>query len=430
MLSPAILGQTITVYDKSNKVVSNSKHLFNVFKEAKSAYRERKAEISVARHAHGSHKTLKSPPIDDRRSYHTQDPHHRKPVPSRRNSGGSVVSGSNSVYPASNRRFEQDLRSHTHLHRSPTSPRSPRSPHGVHSELARRHTSIENPPSYHSAPPSPTRSYSANEIDMNLAYGEMPLDLMHPRTGDEAELKAHVGTVKRILQEADCVHYSVTAIIASLQKNPEAMAAVALTLAEISNIVSKMSPGVLMALKGSSPAVFALLASPQFLICAGVGVGVTIVALGGYKIIKKIKAKNALEADEARMEEMLVVGSDLGRIENWRRGISKAAEGSVGTSVEGEFITPMAAGMSRLSLQEERIRESRMEARGLMSVGGSLRAGGSRAAESSRASSRREKSERRKREKGEKSERGKAENWEKEKKKKEKKPSPLRAMFR
>jgi len=270
---------------------------------------------------------------------------------------------------------------------------------------------------------------------MNLAYGELPLDFMHPRNGDEAELKAHVGTVKRLLQEADCVHYSVTAIIASLQKNPEAMAAVALTLAEISNIVSKTSPGVLMALKGSSPAVFALLASPQFLIAAGVGVGVTIVALGGYKIIKKIKAKNALEAEEARMDEMVVVPSDLSRIDNWRRGISEAAEGSVGTSVEGEFITPMAAGMSRLSLQEERIREGRMEARGLMSVGGS-RNGGSRAGETSRASSQREKSEkseRQKKEKGEKSEKGRSEKekTEKEKKKeKGKKSSPLRAMFR
>lgn len=190
-----------------------------------------------------------------------------------------------------------------------------------------------------------------------------------------------------------------------------------------------------MALKGSSPAVFALLASPQFLIAAGVGVGVTIVALGGYKIIKKIKAKNALEAEEARMDEMVVVPSDLSRIDNWRRGISEAAEGSVGTSVEGEFITPMAAGMSRLSLQEERIREGRMEARGLMSVGGS-RNGGSRAGETSRASSQREKSEkseRQKKEKGEKSEKGRSEKekTEKEKKKeKGKKSSPLRAMFR
>ena len=58
----------------------------------------------------------------------------------------------------------------------------------------------------------------------------------------------------------------------SLQKNPEAMAAIALTLAEISNIASKMAPGALMALKTGAPAVFALLAAPEFLIAGGGGI--------------------------------------------------------------------------------------------------------------------------------------------------------------
>ena len=69
------------------------------------------------------------------------------------------------------------------------------------------------------------------------------------------------------------------------------MAAVALTLAEISNLVTKMAPGALMAVKTSAPTVFAILAAPEFLIAVGVGVGLTVVAFGGYKIIKKIKAE-------------------------------------------------------------------------------------------------------------------------------------------
>ncbi|KAL1306086.1 hypothetical protein AAFC00_004206 [Neodothiora populina] len=48
------LGQTVTVVNKSGKVVSTGKHLVNVFKEAKSAYRERKAEISALRDAEES----------------------------------------------------------------------------------------------------------------------------------------------------------------------------------------------------------------------------------------------------------------------------------------------------------------------------------------------------------------------------------------
>ena len=247
---------------------------------------------------------------------------------------------------------------------------------------------------------------------MNLAYGEPPHDLMvAPRSGEEAELKGLVGTVKRLLQEAECVQYSVTAIVANLQKNPEAMAAVALTLAEISNIVSKMAPRAVMALKGSAPTVFALLASPQFMIAAGVGVGVTIVAFGGYKIIKKIKAKQAIEVPGR--DEMIEVGGELSRIENWRRGISDAAEGSVGTSVEGEFITPRAANLSRLNLREERIRESRREAEGLKSVKGTKSSKGSKDGKESKAS---------KSSKGSKTAKEKNE-------KKEKKPSPLRLMF-
>ena len=271
---------------------------------------------------------------------------------------------------------------------------------------------MDEHPRHQSAPSSPMRSRSADAIDMNLAYGELPPDRAVARIGDEAELKGLVGTVTKLLDEAKCVQYSVTAIIANLQKNPEAMAAVALTLAEISNIVTKMSPGAVMAMKGSAPAVFALLASPQFLIAAGVGVGMTVVAFGGYKIIKKIKAKHAKE--EVGMDEMLEIGGDISRIEHWRRGISEAEDRSIGTSVEGEFITPMAANLSRLDLQE-RIRDSGREARGLNSVKSEKTSKSGRSSKGSKSS------------KTSATDRDKKER--KEKEKKVKKPSPLRLMF-
>src|ERR1700759_2636651 len=47
----AAITQTIAIFDQSNKVVSTSKQLKNVFKEAKLAYLERKAEIVEARRA-------------------------------------------------------------------------------------------------------------------------------------------------------------------------------------------------------------------------------------------------------------------------------------------------------------------------------------------------------------------------------------------
>ena len=186
---------------------------------------------------------------------------------------------------------------------------------------------------------------------MNLAYGEIPPPLPVATIDEEAELKGLVNKVKKILEEADCLQYTATATIANLKKNPDAMAAVALALAEISNMATKMAPGALFALKGSAPAVFALLASPQFLIAGGVAVGVTVVAFGGYKIIKKIKANHSAKEDPG-MDEMLEVGGDVNRIDNWRRGIAEVEAQSVGTSVDGEYITPHAAALSRLNLGE------------------------------------------------------------------------------
>lgn len=188
---------------------------------------------------------------------------------------------------------------------------------------------------------------------MDLAYGELHDDLpLTSRQAEEQELKGLVGTAKRLLEEADCLHHSATKTMAMLQKNPEAMAAVALTLAEISNIAKKLAPGALANIGRSAPAVFSLLASPQFLIAGGVAVGITIVAFGGFKVIKKIRERQANE--NPGMVEMLEVPGDINRIDDWRRGIAEEQASSIGTSVEGEFITPDAAALSRLNLEESR----------------------------------------------------------------------------
>ncbi|RMZ75157.1 hypothetical protein DV737_g5429, partial [Chaetothyriales sp. CBS 132003] len=155
-------------------------------------------------------------------------------------------------------------------------------------------------------------------IDMDLAYGDFHAAslALDPRAGEnmkKQELSSLVAKCKMLLDEANCAQHSVKATIAHLQKNPEAMAAVALTLAEISNVASRMAPGALAMIKGSAPSVFAMLAAPEFLIAVGVGVGLTVVMFGGYKIIKKIQAK----AQEGSMDEAIEIGQ-LDRIERWR----------------------------------------------------------------------------------------------------------------
>lgn len=255
-------------------------------------------------------------------------------------------------------------------------------------------------------------------IDMDLAYGELPPPLPDNRFEDEDELRDKMSKLQVMLDEFNCIHHSVSAMIENLQKNPDALAAVALTLAEISNLLSKMSPGLITALKGSFPAIIALLASPQFMIAAGVGVGVTVVALGGYKIIKKIQAKKEAERP---LEEPMVLDEleppELSRIEMWRRGIADAAEESAGTTVDGEFITP---GASRHLVAEGVLREDDLKSRrGTKDKERREKSGGRSRAPKSTTTSRSKKEAR--------SSSGKEKEKSSSKKKKE--PSGLRSLF-
>jgi hypothetical protein len=200
---------------------------------------------------------------------------------------------------------------------------------------------------------------------MDLAYGEA-----HPKAlsrysppelniDDQKQLDGLVSRAQWLLEEAHCVQHSATATISHLQKNPDAMAAVALTLAEISNLAGKMAPAALSALKTAAPTIFALLSSPQFLIAAGLGLGVTVVMFGGYKIIKKIQSGNAEKAIEEEesivMEDMMELNMESeSRVEMWRRGVADVEAESVGTSVDGEFITPRAAAMSGIDVTTAR----------------------------------------------------------------------------
>jgi hypothetical protein len=237
---------------------------------------------------------------------------------------------------SSRHRFEQDLAG------------TARDTHRM--ELARRNSDQRVEP----------RRKSEPYIDMDLAYGDIPPPLPAKKY-DDGELKEKASKITMLLEEANCLQYSVTQTIENLQKNPEALAAVSLTLAEISSIVGKMGPGVLLTLKGSFPAVAALLLSPQFMIAGGVAVGVTIVALGGYKIIKKIQADNKEKAaamevpigmpGRARIDSAADLHNqldelepeELSRVELWRRGIAEIEADSAGTSVDGEFLTPGAS---------------------------------------------------------------------------------------
>ena len=310
-----------------------------MLKEAKAAYRERKAEVVAERRADSearqASRALEQFSFDDRS---TTSRDGRKSKSRSRNRRMERRPSERHSYSKRGRLDELSIREDEAGVPATSSGRE---------QPIRRHTAQDEQALTKSRLPPRSASYSEPHIDMDLAYGELPPPIPVP---DQRELNSLMSKVNQLLDEAHCVQHSITATISTLQKNPDALAAVALTLAEISNIAAKMAPGALTAMKGSFPAVVALLASPQFMIAAGVGVGVVVVALGGYKIIKKIK--QARHEDET--DELLELSSDIDRIECWRRGVAVDVEtASVATSVEGEFITPEAAAMRRATLAEE-----------------------------------------------------------------------------
>ncbi|GKZ25544.1 hypothetical protein AbraIFM66951_011209 [Aspergillus brasiliensis] len=356
----APLGETIAVIDKSGKVVSTSKHLFGVFSQAKNAYRERKAQFQSERNA----KIAEKEALRALENYHIDD---APSVASSRRSRSRYHSG-RSHYAREPSVYEEDVQ-----WQDPYA-----DPYGGRpGEMVRRHThdvAMRGPER-----PTTSRSKSDAHVDMDLAYGDFhpsALEKVPPppepqnqlQRIENPELNTLVDRAQWLLEEADCMQHTATATIAHLQKNPDAMAAVALTLAEISNIATKMAPSALSTLKAAAPTVFALLASPQFLIAAGVGIGVTIVMFGGYKIVKQIqnatnatpnspmRAAAAPEEEDPGMDDMMEFNTEcLSSVEMWRRGVADAEAGSVGTSVDGEFITPKAAAMSGIDVTTARM---------------------------------------------------------------------------
>ncbi|TVY20860.1 hypothetical protein LARI1_G001543 [Lachnellula arida] len=393
--------ETITIINKSGKVVSTGKHLVNIFKDAKQAYNEKKAEMKAEHRKQITYKNAQKfiqareetqSVASSRRSHRSRSSRHHhtdNDGPSRPPLTMQNLSQIDEASVASSRRS----RSSHHGSRRPTSPPAYTAPffdegdfEGTGPGITRRHTDLpESQVSRRTLPPpyelhrSVSNPDFSDKIDMNLAYGE----LHHPPAPaieQEQELQATMSKLDILLTEAECLQYSATAIISNLQANPEAMAAVALTLAELSNILKTMGPGIISALKATSPAIFGLLASPQFLIAGGVALGVTVVMFGGYKIIKNMQAQNQetprMEAPMAyeghHMEEAIVYDDfEMGSVESWRRGIADVEMESVSTSVDGEFITPEAARRKKEHIKdrakEERKKSKSRKAESVMS---------------------------------------------------------------
>jgi len=153
-----------------------------------------------------------------------------------------------------------------------------------------------------------------------LSMGQQMVSMMDP-DGD-SPLTALLMRLTDILDTFDCLNASITTLVASLQKDPDALAMVGLTLAEISAIVAKTAPGVVVAAKAAFPVIFGILASPQFLVTAGA----SVIVIGGYQIIRRVtgfgssppSTPKSIEEDDhlafgPGMDDMLSEPEDAGK---------------------------------------------------------------------------------------------------------------------
>ncbi|KPM34148.1 hypothetical protein AK830_g12425 [Neonectria ditissima] len=416
------LEQTITIVNNSGKIIKTGKQLFSIFKEAQGNYKDKKSQIRADRQLQRSQtydnsRTLPEPPRyyqDDQQFYHDQA--------RRRSCDAGSERGSQRSY--------QSRNTHSRRHRDSKNPRdfdtrsqaltegnlktlsevssvtpsrAPPSrayanpyPETVPMEVAISKRDLAHVEMRRAMAPGPmvSRTRSAaeltlhkprKEIDMDLAYGNVPPDLeyrtdLDPHAGDERHATDLVHRVEGLLDEAQCVHHSATATMAHLQQNPDAAAAVALSLAELSSLVKKTSPAFLALMKSASPAVFSLLASPQFLIGSSIAVGVTVVCFGGWKIVQKVKeaqaAREALAYEGVPMnrpapmrtqseyttgvDEALIIDDDLSSIETWRRGIVPYGEDE---TADFELITPAADRVAKENYKDDFDTKSRRSTR-------------------------------------------------------------------
>ncbi|KAI8964459.1 hypothetical protein F5Y11DRAFT_315738 [Daldinia sp. FL1419] len=377
------------------------RHLISILKEAKASYQEKKAAIKAERAIKRS-ETIDVPSAS---RYYGEIEYDGWPRRTSHDDGASQATSRRSYRSkhrassqAGSALTESNLKTLTEVssttpsrppvaYRSPYAETAPRDMMLSRPTLAHAQTMpiyTDEPASTHLVPVSrpvldPALREKGKEIDMNLAYGSLPPDLeervdldpVHKNTNvdtntdteKEREAMSIIEKIENLLAEAQCLHHTATHIIQHLQENPDAAAAVALTLAELSALLGKMSPSFLAVLKGGSPAIFALLASPQFLIAAGVTVGVTVVMFGGWKIVKRIQGVNTTPATpmafaghqpapseanrapypesevSAGFDEALVIEEELSSIERWRRGIAPFGEDE---QADLELISPEA----------------------------------------------------------------------------------------
>ncbi|KAK6346520.1 hypothetical protein TWF696_006645 [Orbilia brochopaga] len=254
------LNYTVEVVDKTGRAIHTSRTILGALREARDAYKAKRAERKAEREAEkAARRALKE------RAYEEQLREARR---ARREARRAIEDDTRSE----DRRRERKERHERRMIEA-----------GAAGEIAKDNGS-DTSSIYSAAQGNASTGQLTTRSMTDLALPPPP-----PEVDEEDDhLTALFTQVQDIIDHAAAAQSSVITLVEALRRDPETLAMVGITLAEISTIIAKLSPAALAGAKLSWPLVFSFLASPQFAIVAGVGIGTTVILLGGYKIIKKM----------------------------------------------------------------------------------------------------------------------------------------------
>jgi len=280
-------------------IIEQSKSVFSAFKEARMAYRTRKAEIAEERARQSARR--------DEARLRAARKHSTARRLERSNTGQLMIEDDEERRQRKKEKKEKKKRSES------SSPSGTGSDSGTSSDISFEDdsggtvlTTTNNNSVRRSTSSDTMRTeatlYTPGGLRGNMSVisliPEMVLSQPDPMTEN---LQLLLLQLQATIDELSCWSAGIGALISELQKVPDTLAVVGLTLAEVSALVAKVSPAAIMGLKTLFPMIFALLGSPQFVVLAGVGAAATVIVLGGYKIIKNVvggAAKASLSAGD------------------------------------------------------------------------------------------------------------------------------------
>ncbi|KAK6537170.1 hypothetical protein TWF694_011367 [Orbilia ellipsospora] len=293
------INYTVEVVDKTGKAIHTSKTILGALREARDAYKNKRAERKAEREAEkAARRAIKQ------RAYEEELREARR---ARREARRAIEDDGRSEERRRERRERKERRMLE----------------GGDNQTERGDNGSDTSSIYSAA--NGNRSVGELTIKSTTDLALPPLPTPPPEVDEEDDhLTALFVQVQDIIDHAAAAQSSVFTLVEALRRDPETLAMVGITLAEISTVVAKLTPTALAGLKVSWPVVFSFLASPQFAIMAGVGIGTTVILLGGYKIIKKM-----IYGEPAKPPEIIDMGGTV------------VDEGDVRTITEAGEATPL-----------------------------------------------------------------------------------------